>query len=118
MRLTFEYRPVRDLESAATFYRDVLGLSEAWREGDDTVAFTVVGTEVELMLGLQLPDDEFEWFAGPMFEVDDLARWQDEHVAVVFAGPVSHTPPVRVLPCRDSSGNGFYVYELDSTPEG
>lgn len=28
-------------------------------------------------------------------------------------GPVSHTPPVHVLPCRDPEGNGFYVYELD-----
>ena len=32
MKLTFLYHPVIDLDQAVTFYRDVLGWDEAWRE--------------------------------------------------------------------------------------
>jgi len=113
MRLTFHYVPVARLDAAVTFYRETLGLVESWREGDDTVAFTLDGTEVELMLGEVRETDGFAWFTGPMYEVDLLAEWEDGHPDVTRLGPVSHTPPVHVLPCADVDGNGFYVYELD-----
>jgi len=40
VKLVFINQPVTDLDQAVTFYRDVLGFEEAWREGEDTVSST------------------------------------------------------------------------------
>ncbi len=48
-----------------TFYRDVLGFEEAWREGEDTVSFYVPDSSAQIMLVTDgLP-------AGPMYLVAD-----------------------------------------------
>src|SRR5690606_39101611 len=38
MKLSYIYVSVPDLKEALVFYRDELGLDEAWREGESTVA--------------------------------------------------------------------------------
>ena len=48
-----------------------MGLDESWREGDTTAAFTLPGTEVELMLDIP-PGDGPEWKAGGMFAVESV----------------------------------------------
>ena len=50
MQLLFSYLPTKDVASALALYRDTLGFHELWREGDDTVALSVPGTEVALMV--------------------------------------------------------------------
>jgi hypothetical protein len=50
--------------TGAHFYRDELGLDEAWREGDGTVAFELPGSSVRLMLDVP-PDDHARWSSGP-----------------------------------------------------
>jgi hypothetical protein len=46
MKLTFIYQSVKGLPAALAFYRDELGLDEAWREGESTVAFELPGSPV------------------------------------------------------------------------
>jgi hypothetical protein len=86
VKLTFLYQSVDDLDAALAFYRDVLGLAEAWREGDTTVAFELPGSPVQLMVDVR-PDDHPKWGSGdgdgdgdPTFEVApnrDCAREAD-----------------------------------------
>ena len=69
-KLSITYVPVRDLKSALKFYRDQLGLEEAWRMGDSTVAFKLPGTDIELMIDLfeeGAPDT-----VGPMFLIPSV----------------------------------------------
>ena len=105
MQLTFIYAPVEDLAAAVAFYRDVLGFSEAWREGDTTVAFAIPGTEVQLMVSV---DDAP---GGPMYLVDDVAG----HLAAnpdlpVTMGPVE-IPDGAIASMQDPGGNTIYLLD-------
>jgi catechol 2,3-dioxygenase-like lactoylglutathione lyase family enzyme len=64
MKLSYFYVSVPELQPALAFYRDELGLDEAWREGDGTVAFELPGSSVRLMLDVP-PDDHARWSSGP-----------------------------------------------------
>ena len=105
MQLRFLYVPVTDLTSAADFYRDELGLSEAWRESDDTVAFALPDSEVQVMVSTA-PGS-----AGPMYEVDDLAVYLAAHQSVPRRGDVSEIPDGRVVELEGPDGNAFHVFD-------
>lgn len=105
--LCFFLVPVRDIKKAKTFYRDVLGLEESWREGENTIAFKLPGSEVELMVdqiiegGPEVP--------GPIFlvpSVDELYTSQKE--SIDFVSEPADTPDGRWVSAKDSSGNGLY----------
>ncbi len=68
MKLEFLFAPTSDLRASLALYRDALGFSEAWREGDATVALSLPGTDVQLMLDAHDPDAAF----GPLFVVDSV----------------------------------------------
>jgi catechol 2,3-dioxygenase-like lactoylglutathione lyase family enzyme len=68
MKLEFLLAPTSDLKASLTLYRDGFGFSEVWREGDATVALTLPGTDVQLMLDASDPDAPF----GPLFVVDSV----------------------------------------------
>ena len=55
MKLEFLFTPTSDLKASLVLYRDGLGFTEVWREGDATVALALPGTEVQLMLAAQTP---------------------------------------------------------------
>ena len=79
MKLVFMYQPTDDLAGAVDVHRDQLGLDEAWREIDDTVAFWLPDRSVQIMLSAtQQP-------AGPMYSVNDVDMWIGEHPDVVVA---------------------------------
>lgn len=56
MKLEFLFTPTSDLKASLALYRDSLGFTEVWREGDATVALALPGTEVQLMLDAHDPD--------------------------------------------------------------
>jgi catechol 2,3-dioxygenase-like lactoylglutathione lyase family enzyme len=58
---------VPDLAAALPFYRDTLGLDEAWREGKDTVAFYLPDRKAQIMVVANGDP------AGPMYKVDSVA---------------------------------------------
>ena len=105
MKLTYLYLPVDDLAAAESFYRDRLGLEEAWREGDSTIAFWSPDRAVQLMV------DTDDYPAGSMYEVDDLTAWQAANSAVPVRVPRYEIPGGSVAGYQDPAGNVFYVFD-------
>jgi catechol 2,3-dioxygenase-like lactoylglutathione lyase family enzyme len=82
MKLEFLYTPTSDLRASLALYRDGLGFTEVWREGDATVALALPDTEVQLMLDANDPEAP----VGPLFVVDSVATFhtaRPETLAVV-----------------------------------
>ncbi len=114
MKLTFLYHPVTDLEAAVTFHRDVLGLDEAWREGDETVAFALPDSEIQLML--DLVDDD----GGPsgFFDVGDVNAFYEARAdSVTWVQTPQDLGPVRTATFADPAGNLFRIFESLEMPE-
>ena len=105
MKLTYLHVPVSDMAAAVAFYGDALGMEEAWREGDRTVAYWVPDRSVQLMLveGGHVP--------GPMYLVDDAAAWAASHHEAAVRVPRYAIPGGSVEGYGDPDGNVFYVYD-------
>ncbi len=105
MRLVFLYQPVDDLDAAAAFYRDALGLEEAWREGADTVAFWLADRAAQLMVSTTRQPP------GPMFLVDDAAAWAAERPHLPVSIPRYEIPGGAVIGFDGPEGSAFYVFD-------
>lgn len=105
MKLTFLYSSVTDLDEAVAFHRDGLGLEEAWRMEDDSVAFSLPDDEVQLMVGTDGQP------SGPMYLVDDADAWVRDHPAVAVAVPRYEIPGGAVIGLEGPGGNVFYVFD-------
>ena len=108
MKLEFLLVPTSDLKGSLALYRDSLGFTEAWREGDATVALKLPGTDVQLMLDANDPDAP----VGPLFIVDSVA---DFHTArggslTVLAEP-SEIPGGFLATYQDPGGATIYVMD-------
>lgn len=68
MKLEFLFIPTSDLNASLALYRDGLGFTELWREGGATVALTLPGSEVQVMLDANDPQAP----AGPIFVVESV----------------------------------------------
>jgi catechol 2,3-dioxygenase-like lactoylglutathione lyase family enzyme len=68
MKLEFLFAPTSDLKASLALFRDNLGFTEAWREGERTVALSMPGTDVQLMLDAHDPKAPL----GPLFIVDSV----------------------------------------------
>ena len=109
------YLPVREMKSALKFYRDRIGLQEAWREGDLVIAFQLPETHVQLIIG-QVTENS-PAVAGPVFvvpSVDEL--YAAEQGTFEFVGIPVDIPPGRLATARDTSGNHLYL--IDESESG
>jgi catechol 2,3-dioxygenase-like lactoylglutathione lyase family enzyme len=68
MKLEFLMIPTSDLSASLALYRDTLGFTEVWREGDTTVALSLPGSDAQIMLDANDPDAP----VGPLFVVDSV----------------------------------------------
>lgn len=68
MKFGFLFIPTSDLKASLALYRDGLGCTEAWREGETTVALSVPGSDVQIMLDSHDANAPL----GPVFIVDSL----------------------------------------------
>jgi catechol 2,3-dioxygenase-like lactoylglutathione lyase family enzyme len=68
MKLEFLFVPTSDLAASLALYRDTLGFTEVWREGDTTVALALSGSDVQVMLDANDPKAP----VGPLFVVDSV----------------------------------------------
>jgi predicted enzyme related to lactoylglutathione lyase len=102
--------PVDDLDAAARFYGEVLGLTEKFRDGDRFAAFDAGGVTIALAAG-----DEARVVGGVTgvnYKVDDVAA----AVAALVAGGASVVHDAEEGPheiratLRDPAGNTFGVY--------
>ncbi|NRQ30855.1 VOC family protein [Nonomuraea sp. NN258] len=85
MKLEFLFVPTSDLKASLALYRDGLGFTENWREGDTTVALALPGTDVQIMLDAHDPEAP----VGPVFIVDSV---EDFHAARPQALAVLEAP--------------------------
>lgn len=107
MNLTFLYQPVSNLDEAVTFYRDVLGLDEAWREGDETAAFALPDTGIQLMLDASSANS-----GGPggFYEVENVDDfYAARRDSAKWVTPPEDLPPIRYAAFTDPAGNLFRI---------
>jgi hypothetical protein len=105
MKLTFIYQPVEDLGEAVAFQQDQLRFDEAWRDGEDTVAFWLPDRSAQLMLSTTRQP------AGPMYLVDSVDAWIDEHPDVGRSVEKFEIPGGSVAGFAAPGGNTFYVFD-------
>jgi catechol 2,3-dioxygenase-like lactoylglutathione lyase family enzyme len=108
-RLGSVFYAVEDLDAAATFYADVLGLPVKFRDGDRWMAFDAGGTT----LALAGPPGDPVAAPGAMvgLEVADLDEWlADARTRGLQPGPVQTGAHERSVLVRDPAGNVLTVY--------
>ncbi len=105
MKLTFIYAPTGELSPMIDFYRDTLGWIEAWRDGDDTVAFHVPDSEVQVMVSLT------EQPVGPMYLVDSVEQFLGSTTGLTVTIDPYEIPDGTVVGLADPAGNTFYVFD-------
>jgi catechol 2,3-dioxygenase-like lactoylglutathione lyase family enzyme len=112
MKLEFLLAPTSDLNASLALYRDGLGFTEVWREGDATVALSLPGTDVQLMLDANDPDAP----SGPLFVVDSVEAF---HAARPEALNVIQEPaeiPGGFLATYQDPG-GTTIYMMDQSTD-
>jgi len=108
MKLEFLFVPTSDLGASLALYRDGLGFTEVWREGDATVALALSGTDVQLMLDAHDPDAQM----GPLFVVDSVEAFhaaRPESLTVVEEP--SEIPGGTLATYREPGGATIYVMD-------
>lgn len=108
MKLEFLFIPTSDLNASLALYRDGLGFTEMWREGDATVALALPGTEVQLMLDANDPAAPL----GPLFVVDSVVAFHGNRPETlgVIAEP-SEIPGGFMATYHDPGGATIYVMD-------
>jgi len=114
MKLEFLFVPTSDLKASLALYRDCLGFTELWREGDATVALTLPGSDVQLMLDANDPDAP----VGPLFVVHSVEAFHAGRAgSLVVVEEPSEIPGGFLATYRDPGGATLYVMDqsTDST---
>jgi catechol 2,3-dioxygenase-like lactoylglutathione lyase family enzyme len=106
VKLTFIYQPIADLGGAVAFYRDQLGFDEAWRESDETVAFWLPDRSAQIMLTTTDTGP-----AGPMYLVDSVDGWMQDHSGVAVSIEKIEIPGGSVAGFAAPGGHTFYVFD-------
>lgn len=107
--LRYLYQPVGDLEAAMSFYSDVLGFEEAWRDGALSTAYWMPGRGCQILLSVSGKP------AGPMYLVDSLSAWIQKHPALAIAVQKDAAGTGTVAGFQDLDGNVFYIFDQEST---
>ena len=108
---SFIIMPVHDLKSSLTFYRDLLGLVEAWREGDSAVAFQLPNTDVLLMVSLV--EEGSQLTAGPGFTISSADEFYTANQGKLdFLGTPVDIPPGRLVIAKDPAGNTLHFLSV------
>ena len=115
MKLSFLCHPTKDLKSSLSFYREQLGLEEAWREGTHTVALKLEGiNEVQLMIEI---DEDVP--AGGVFIVDDVNKFYEEKQKTLdFIKEPCDIPPGRYAIFNDIDGNPLRIIDMTNETYG
>jgi catechol 2,3-dioxygenase-like lactoylglutathione lyase family enzyme len=108
MKLEFLYTPTSDLEASLALYRDALGFTEVWREGDSTVALSLPGSDLQLMLDSSDPDAPL----GPLFVVDSVKAFHASRPDTLgVVENVSEIPGGFMATYQDPGGATIYVMD-------
>ncbi len=108
MKLEFLLAPTADMEASLALYRDGLGCEEVWREGDATVALTLPGTDVQLMLDSNDPTAP----SGPTFVVDSVEAFHATRpVGLRIVAEPAEIPGGFLATYADPGGLTIYVMD-------
>ena len=115
MKLEFLLVPTSDLNASLAVYRDGLGFTEVWREGDSTVALAVPGTDVQLMLDANDPDAPI----GPLFVVESVQKFHANRPEAlsVLAEP-SEIPGGFLAAYQEPGGAAIHVMDQSTDSAG
>jgi catechol 2,3-dioxygenase-like lactoylglutathione lyase family enzyme len=114
MKLEFLFAPTSDLQASLALFRDGFGCEEVWREGDATVALTLPGTDVQLMLDAHDRDAPF----GPLFIVDDVQKFHEGRPgALSVVDAPSEIPGGFSATYKDAGGTTIYVMDQSNEAE-
>ncbi|TDQ36567.1 VOC family protein [Aureibacillus halotolerans] len=106
-QVIFFFMPVKDLKQAKQLYRDTLGLTESWREGDKIVGFKLPNTDIELMV--EEVSEGTPSAPGPIFLVPSVQDiYEKGSDTLQFIDEPGETPDGLWLSAKDDSGNGIY----------
>ena len=100
--------PVRDMETAISFYTDGLGLEPRFRDGDRFCAFDVGGVTVALAAGAEAVADATA-VSYKVADLDATIRHLVASGALLVREPEKGPHEVRAV-LRDPSGNPFILY--------
>nr|WP_042177911.1 VOC family protein [Kibdelosporangium sp. MJ126-NF4]CEL12845.1 hypothetical protein [Kibdelosporangium sp. MJ126-NF4]CTQ98531.1 hypothetical protein [Kibdelosporangium sp. MJ126-NF4] len=114
MKLEFLFVPTSDLTASLALYRDTLGFTEVWREGETTVALSLPGSDVQVMLDANDPKAP----VGPLFVVDSVKAFHASRPETLtpLDGP-SEIPGGFLATYQDPGGATIYVMD-QSTDQG
>ncbi|MFI0420678.1 VOC family protein [Spongiactinospora sp. 9N601] len=108
MKLEFLFIPTSDLQASLSLYRDGLGFTEAWREGDSTVALAIPGTGVQLMLD----SHDANAPVGPVYIVDSVDAFHTTRPkALAVVQEPSEIPGGFQAVYKDPGGSTIYVMD-------
>jgi catechol 2,3-dioxygenase-like lactoylglutathione lyase family enzyme len=108
MKLEFLLVPTSDLSASLALYRDGLGFTEVWREGDTTVALSLPGSDVQLMLDANDPSAP----VGPVFVVDSVGAFHAARAeSLTVVEEPSEIPGGSLATYRDPGGATIYVMD-------
>jgi catechol 2,3-dioxygenase-like lactoylglutathione lyase family enzyme len=108
VKLEFLFVPTSDLNASLALYRDSLGFTEVWREGDTTVALSLPGADVQVMLDANDPTAP----VGPLFVVDSVEAFHAGPAAslTVLQEP-GEIPGGFLATYQDPGGATIYVMD-------
>lgn len=109
-QLAFIRVPVPAISAVLPFYRDTLGLTEAWREGDTTVALQLPGTDVQLML------DVAEDKGGPVLILESVRAYLEELGERGRGIEPMEIPGGYWAVIEDPAGNPLYLMDQSRDP--
>jgi catechol 2,3-dioxygenase-like lactoylglutathione lyase family enzyme len=108
MKLEFLLLPTPDLNASLSLYRDGLGFTEVWREGDTTAALSLPGSDVQLMLDANDPNAP----VGPVFVVDNVGTFHATRAeSLTVASAPSEIPGGFLASYQDPGGATIYVMD-------
>ena len=97
-----------DLAAAVAFYRDGLGLSVKFQDGERFAALDGGGTT----FAIAAPEEQIVTGPAVSFKVDDITATTDRLIAAgaeMVRGPERGPHEIRAV-LRDPAGNSFVVY--------
>lgn len=110
MKLAFLSLPVKNMDSAVAFYRDVLGMEEAWREGATTVALR---TNADVQLLLEQEEEEHQFGPGGIYIVENVETfYQQNKASLHFVQEPIDIPPGKYAIFTDDTGNPIRIIDL------
>jgi hypothetical protein len=108
MKLAFLFHPVKDLHESQKYYEE-LGMTEAWREGNQVLGLSMPDSEVQLMI----EEDEHDLGPGGVFLVESVDHFYEENESRLnFIKTPCSIPPGRYAVYKDATGNPIRIIDF------